>query len=48
MRLRLNLSTTKIAAMIMTTWLGIHFSLPTEYWVISFFVYVGINFEIGR
>ena len=45
MKFKIRFSSKTIAAMILSVWLGIHFTLPIEYWVLSFFVYVGITIE---
>jgi hypothetical protein len=41
-------STTKLAAIVLSIWLGIHFTLPIEYWVMTFFMYVGITVDLGK
>jgi hypothetical protein len=45
-RLKISFSTTKVAAIILSIWLGIHFILPIEYWVLAFFCYVGMTVKL--
>lgn len=43
--LKIRFKTTTIATILMSIWLGVHFNLPLEYWIMVFFIYVGITLE---